>query len=96
MLAIQPIFDNQIKVIGYELLYRSPGASGNKLNPTKATAHVLESMIRDLDSNEFYQKQKIVINVTRAFIDVITEFQLPPNQLILDIEICLRERLETF
>ena len=85
MLAIQPVFDCQIGVIGYELLFRLPGANRNDLNPTKATAHVLESLIQDFDLNKFFRKHKTFINVTRAFIDLITEFDLPPKQLILDI-----------
>jgi len=85
MLALQPVFDSHIGVIGYELLFRLPGANRNELNPTKATAHILESIIRDFDLNKFFRKHKTFINVTRAFIDVITEFELPPEQLILDL-----------
>ncbi len=85
LVARQPIYTNRMEIFGYEFLFRSPDGSNNALNPTEATAQVLESMILDFGFDKFIQKHKAVINVTRAFIEVITEIQLPPRQIILDI-----------
>ena len=85
LVARQPIYTNRMEIFGYEFLFRSPDGSSNALNPTEATAQVLESIILDFGFDKFTHKHKAVINVTRAFIEVITEIRLPPKQIILDI-----------
>ena len=85
MVARQPIYNSRMGVFGYELLFRSPGGNSNGLKPTEATAQVLASTILDFGLDKFVHKRKAVINVTRAFIEVISDVQLPPEQVILDI-----------
>ena len=85
LVARQPIYTNRMEVFGYEFLFRSPDGSSNALNPTEATAQVLESIILNSGFDKFTHKHKAVINVTRAFIEVITEIRLSPKQIILDI-----------
>jgi len=81
----QPIYANGMELFGYELLFRSSEENSDGLNPTKATAQVLESMILNSGFDEFILTHKAFINVTRAFIDVISDIQLPASQVILDI-----------
>ena len=85
MVARQPIYNSRMGVFGYELLFRSPDGSNKILKPTEATAQVLASTILEFGLDKFVHNRKAAINVTRAFIEVITEIQLPPNQIILDI-----------
>lgn len=85
MVARQPIYNSRMGVFGYELLFRSPGGNNKGLKPTEATAQVLTSTIMDFGLEKFVHNRMAVINVTRAFIDVIQEVQLPPDQIILDI-----------
>lgn len=85
MVARQPIYNNQMGVFGYELLFRSPDKNNDKFEPVVATSRVIASTILDFDLESFSQHRKLVINMTRAFIDVIKEIPLPANQIILDI-----------
>lgn len=85
MVARQPIYNNQMGVFGYELLFRSSDGTKAKFEPVVATSRVLASTILDFDLESFSQHRKLVINVTRAFIDVMQDIPLPANQIILDI-----------
>ena len=85
MVARQPIYNDRMGVFGYELLFRAPGGNHNGLNPTEATAQVLASTVLDFGLDKFVHNRKAVINVTRAFIEVIQDVQLPPEQVILDL-----------
>lgn len=85
VVARQPIYNNRMGVFGYELLFRPRGGGHGGLKPTEATAQVLASTIFDFRLNELAHNRKIVINVTRAFVDVIAEVQLPPGQVVLDL-----------
>ncbi|MBT8438658.1 MAG: HDOD domain-containing protein [Gammaproteobacteria bacterium] len=85
MVARQPIYNNQMGVFGYELLFRSSAKNRAKFEPVKATSRVLASTILDFDLEAFSQHRKLVINVTRAFLDVMQDIPLPANQIILDI-----------
>jgi len=85
MVARQPIYNNQMGVFGYELLFRSAGGEKERFEPVKATSRVLASTVLDFDLEAFSQHRKLVINVTRAFLDVMQDIPLPANQIILDI-----------
>ena len=85
MVARQPIYNSHMGVFGYELLFRSPTGDNNGLKPTEATAQVLASTIMEFGLDKFVHGRKAVINVTPAFIEVISDVQLPPEQVILDI-----------
>ena len=85
MVARQPIYNDRMGVFGYELLFRAPGGNHNGLNPTEATAHVLASTVLDFGLDKFVHNRKAIINVTRAFVEVIQDVQLPPEQVILDL-----------
>jgi len=85
MVARQPIYNDRMGVFGYELLFRSPEGNSNGPNLTKATAQVLASTVLDYRLDKFVHNRKAVINVTRAFIEVIQDVQLPPEQVILDL-----------
>lgn len=85
MVARQPIYNSRMGVFGYELLFRSPTGNNNGLQPTEATSQVLASTILDFGLEKFVHNRKAVINVTRAFIEVIQDVQLPAEQIVLDI-----------
>ncbi|MCB1787676.1 MAG: HDOD domain-containing protein [Chromatiaceae bacterium] len=85
MVARQPIYNSNMGVFGYELLFRSPAGDGTGLKPTEATAQVLASTIMEFGLDKFVHGRKAVINVTPAFVEVISDVQLAPDQIILDI-----------
>lgn len=85
MVARQPIYNNCMGVYGYELLFRSSSNSAEGLRPTEATAQVLATTILNFGLDELVLRRKAVINVTRAFLDIMMDIQLPTEQVILDI-----------
>ncbi len=72
-------------VFGYQLLFQSPDHDSNGERPNQETAQVLVSAILEFGLDRFVNKRKAIINVTRAFLDVMPEIQLPPEQVILEI-----------
>jgi EAL and modified HD-GYP domain-containing signal transduction protein len=85
MVARQPIYNNRMGVYGYELLFRSSPNSAEGLRPTEATAQVLATTILNFGLDKLVLHRKAVINVTRAFLDIMSDIQLPTEQVILDI-----------
>jgi len=85
MVARQPIYNSRMGVYGYELLFRSAGKVNAELRPTEATAQVLATTILNFGLNELVLNRKAVINVTRAFLEIMSDIQLPTEQVILDI-----------
>lgn len=85
MIARQPVYNAQMGVYGYELLFRPSAGDPQRLQSAAATAHVLTSAILGSGLNELVYHRKAIVNVTPAFLDVMSQVQLPPDQLVLDI-----------
>jgi EAL and modified HD-GYP domain-containing signal transduction protein len=85
MVARQPIYNNRMGVYGYELLFRSSGSTPGELRPTEATAQVLATTILNFGLDGLVLHRKAIINVTRAFLDIMSDIQLPTEQVVLDI-----------
>jgi EAL and modified HD-GYP domain-containing signal transduction protein len=69
-IARQPIFDHDLKVVGYELLFRGRGYAADALidNPERATATVLLNAVTELDLKRVVGNQTAWINVSREFV----------------------------
>lgn len=85
MVARQPIYNDRMGVYGYELLFRAASNNAGDVAPAKATAQVLGTTLLNFGLEELVLHRRAVINVTRAFLDVMSDIQLPTEQLILDI-----------
>jgi EAL and modified HD-GYP domain-containing signal transduction protein len=84
-IARQPVYNDQMGVFGYELLFR-PSVRGAKIGSSaEATAHVLSSVMLSAGLDEIVYNRKAIINITRAFVDVLPQVPLPPEQLMLDV-----------
>jgi EAL and modified HD-GYP domain-containing signal transduction protein len=84
-IARQPVYNDQMGVFGYELLFRPSVKGGQIGSSAEATAHVLTSVMLSAGLDEIVYNRKAIINITRAFIDVLPQVPLPPEQLMLDI-----------
>lgn len=84
-IARQPIYNNQMGVFGYELLFRPSPETTQPKNSASATAHVLTSALLSTGLEQIVYNRKAIINVTRAFIDVMLQVQLPPEKIMLDL-----------
>ena len=85
MIARQPIYNNQMGVYGYELLFRSSSENARSASPAEATAHVLTTALLSFGLAELVYNREAIINITRAFIDVMPQVQLSPEQVTLDV-----------
>lgn len=69
LLARQPIFDTDIKVRAYELLFRSDNTdNANVLDGDQATSQVMLNAFNELDISEVVQQYPAYINFTRNLI----------------------------
>ena len=85
MIARQPLYNCQMGVFGYELLFRSSSAQSTPVTSAEATAHVLTTALLSSGLDELVYNRIAIINVTRAFLDVMPQVQLPPEKIMLDI-----------
>jgi len=85
MIARQPLYNCQMGVFGYELLFRIRTDHPRHVSPAEATAHVLTTALLSTGLEELVYNRIAIINVTRAFIDVMPQVQLPPERIMLDI-----------
>jgi EAL and modified HD-GYP domain-containing signal transduction protein len=85
-LGRQPIFDSNIKLVGYELLYRAiDNEKFQESNGDQATSTVLLNSLVDLGLARVVGDHRAFINLSRSF--VINHRLLPPasNQLVLEL-----------
>lgn len=85
MIARQPLYNNQMGVFGYELLYRPATADQPQVTSGEATAHVLTTALLSSGLEDLVYNRVAIINITRAFIDVMPQVQLPAEQMMLDL-----------
>lgn len=85
-LARQPIFDRSLRVVAYELLFRSSSANKAEIsNPVEATAQLLLNTFVSVGLNDLVGDRKAFVNLPREFL--IGTYPLPasPDQLVLEI-----------
>lgn len=85
-LARQPIFDRSLRVVAYELLFRSNSANAAKIsNPIEATAQLLLNAFVSVGLNDLVGDRKAFVNLPREFL--VGKYPLPasPDQLVLEI-----------
>lgn len=85
MIARQPLYNSEMGVFGYELLFRSSMVDPQKVSPAEATAKVLTTALLSAGLEELIYNRIAVVNVTPAFLEVMPQVQLPPEKLMLDI-----------
>lgn len=85
-LARQPIFDRSLRVVAYELLFRSGSANTAEISdPVEATAQLLLNAFVSVGLNDLVGERKAFVNLPREFL--IGTYPLPasPDQLVLEI-----------
>lgn len=85
-LGRQPIFDRQLRVSAYELLFRSGDtASAGQLDNTAATAAVIINAFVEFDIARILGPHQAFINVDRGFVMDSRPVPLPPKRVVLEI-----------
>ena len=85
VLARQPIFDADLHISAFELLYRAVGEEGVPLDPSKATATVLVSALTDVGLDRLVGGQRAFINVNREFLLAFRPLPLPADRVVLEL-----------
>ncbi len=84
----QPIFDVNLKVVAYELLFRSGDANvANVVDGDKATSDVILNALIEIGMEKLVGNHKAFINLTHNHIINMSELPLPEmkNKLVLEI-----------
>lgn len=82
----QPIFDRNLEVIGYEMLFRSGDRENlaNVLDDEHATSQVLSTLL-EMGLDQLAGQHLVFINVTRGFLLATEQMPLPRSQVVLEV-----------
>ncbi len=83
MVGRQPIFDANLGVVGYELLFR--GDRGGGRDDDAMTSEVLVRTALDLGLAGVVGYRKAFVNASRAFLVGDLELPLPPDTVVLEV-----------
>lgn len=84
--ARQPILDGRLHVVGYELLFRTPGArSANVVNAKAATSSVIVDTFMEIGLGELVGEHPAYLNVSREFLMTVRPLPLPPERVVLEL-----------
>ncbi|MDH5228775.1 MAG: HDOD domain-containing protein [Gammaproteobacteria bacterium] len=85
--ARQPIFDRELKVTGYELLYRTGDNSNTAgvVDGDYATSQVMLNSFMELDMTKYLADTKGFVNITQSFLDGQFPIPLPKSKVVLEI-----------
>ncbi len=83
----QPIFDRDLKVVAYELLFRAGTADGtaNFSNADQATAHVLINTFVEIGLDTVVGNKRAFLNFTRDFLTQDYGQVFPPDRVVLEV-----------
>lgn len=83
----QPIFDQKMRVFGYELLFRSGKENNHAVmeGEDNATAQVIMNLIGDLGLKEVVGDKKAFINFTEGFLLRKNQPFFPKNQIVIEV-----------
>ena len=84
--ARQPVFDRDLKVAGYELLFRGgPTREAFVVNPEGATASVVLNSFTEIGLDRIVGSHPAWVNVTREFVLSGLAETVPPGQIVYEI-----------
>lgn len=82
----QPIFDRSLKVVAYELLFRSGDANAATIvDGDQATSRVISNAIIEFGLDEIVGNRLAFLNLTRGFLTGAVDIPLPRDRLVLEI-----------
>lgn len=83
----QPIFDVDLNVYAYELLFRSSEdqAGAGVVDGNNATSQVMLNAFFDIGLNNLVGDNKAFINLTQYFLEDANRISFPPGQVVLEV-----------
>jgi len=86
LFARQPIHDRDLRIAGYELLFRAPDAEhANVSNQCSATADVLTRAMLDVGLDSLVGTSRAWINIGRDFLVQRVFEAMPPDRVVLEV-----------
>lgn len=84
--ARQPIFDQRLKVCGYELLFRAGNDTvANIIDGTNATSEVIINAFLEIGMQNLTDGKQAYINLTRDYLDGTVAIPLEPADVVLEV-----------
>jgi EAL and modified HD-GYP domain-containing signal transduction protein len=84
--ARQPILDAELRVVGYELLFRTPGArSAQVVDAEHATSSVIVDSFMEIGLDELVGEHMAYLNVSRDFLMNVRPLPLPPGRVVIEL-----------
>jgi EAL and modified HD-GYP domain-containing signal transduction protein len=82
----QPIADHHLRVFGYELLFRSPGASSAQIaDGDQCTAEVVLNTFVEIGLDALVGEKRAFVNATRSFLVGGFARQLPYDRVVVEV-----------
>ena len=83
----QPIYDRDLNVVAYELLYRSSQQDNwaDVTDGEHATTHVLNNAFMEIGFDDLVGENKAFINMPRGYIISDQPLSLPPDRVVLEL-----------
>ncbi|MFA9461900.1 EAL and HDOD domain-containing protein [Thiohalorhabdus methylotrophus] len=86
LVARQPIFDQELQLSGYELLYRGPGQDGSPEEwGNRATSEVLVSLLTGEELERLVGGHPVYVNLTQEFLLDLPSLPLVPERMVLEV-----------
>ena len=85
VMARQPIFDADLRLMAFELLYRAVGDDGRPLVGDRATATVLVGALAEVGLERLVGSQRAYLNVNREFLLAFRPLPLPADRVVLEL-----------
>ncbi len=85
VMARQPIFDADLRLAAFELLYRAVDEDGRSAAGDRATATVLVGALTDVGLGRLVGSQRAYINVDREFLLAFRPLPLPADRVVLEL-----------
>ncbi|MBV1790282.1 HDOD domain-containing protein [Marinobacterium sp. D7] len=88
LMARQPIFDRNLRVVAYELLYRSDDETkvANVLNGRHATCNVLINAYSSIVDNQTLRQLPVFLNLPRQMLETDSLPALSPKQVVFELQ----------
>jgi EAL and modified HD-GYP domain-containing signal transduction protein len=83
----QPLFDQSLAVVGYEILFRGAPVPNRAIigNPNQATSHVILNTFTDIAIEEILGGKRALFNLTRELILEGVPTLLPPERVVIEV-----------
>ena len=84
--ARQPIFNGKLEIIGYELLYRAPGATSAQISDaTAATATVIVGAAMDIGLSHLVGDKPAFVNFPYALLINPRPLPMQPKRIVVEV-----------